>query len=179
MTILRLGPAALAWCEVDGDRRATSRALLNEVLEALGAADATVVTRCDHCGSSDHGRPRTADGAHVVSVAYAADLAVVAAAPASTVRAIGVDAEAGPDRQMPDLAGLFAPRHPPTLREWTRIEATLKADGRGLRVEPREVRLDGMTATVPDGPIVELFDVEAIENVVVSLAIDRGGRSTP
>jgi 4'-phosphopantetheinyl transferase len=112
-------------------------------------------------------------------VSYAAGLAVVAAAPAGAARAIGVDAEAGPDRPMPALAGLFAPRHPPTLREWTRIEAALKADGRGLRVEPRDVRLDGATAVVPSSATVELFDVDGPAGLVVSFAIDRRDRSAP
>ena len=42
------------------------------------------------------------------------------------------------------------------IAHWTRVEATLKADGRGLRVDPREVRITGseteLEAQVVDRP---------------------------
>jgi 4'-phosphopantetheinyl transferase len=109
--------------------RAALRALAAEVVGA-DPADVTVRARCATCGG-EHGRPvlggsRALDALHA-SVAHAGALVVVAV---STDGPIGIDAEPR-DRETPP--GM-------TLAEWVRIEAVLKADGRGLLVDPDRVR---------------------------------------
>ncbi len=75
------------------------------------------------------------------------------------VTAIGVDIEqvaSSDGTSLTELAALFAPRPPPTLREWTLIEAAVKADGRGLRVSVSEVRLDEGHLVLPGGFAVRM-----------------------
>ncbi len=94
------------------------------VAELVGtdASQVRVGRACGRCGSADHGRPVVVaprdSGVHV-STSRAGDLVLVAATRAGPV---GVDVEgtsAGPG------ADLVA---------WTRTEALVKADGRGLPV---------------------------------------------
>jgi len=117
--------------------RATRTAAGRDALRALAAelagadpADVTVRARCATCGGA-HGRSvlggsRALDGLHA-SVAHAGDVVVVAV---STDGPIGIDAEPRGREAPPGT----------TLAEWVRIEAVLKADGRGLRVDPERVR---------------------------------------
>ncbi|MFD2339986.1 4-phosphopantetheinyl transferase [Clavibacter tessellarius] len=112
--------------------RAALRALAAEIVGA-DPADVTVRARCATCGG-EHGRPvlggsRALDGLHA-SVAHAGDAVVVAV---STDGPIGIDAEPRGREAPPGT----------TLGEWVRIEAVLKADGRGLRVDPSRVRSAG------------------------------------
>ncbi|OUE20411.1 hypothetical protein BFL34_01226 [Clavibacter michiganensis] len=119
--------------------RAALRALAAELVGA-DPADVTVRARCATCGGA-HGRPvlggsRALDGLHA-SVAHAGALVVVAVGADGP---IGVDAEPR-DREAPPGT---------TLAEWVRIEAVLKADGRGLAVDPSRVRTAADPAD-PDG----------------------------
>ncbi|MBM7389400.1 4'-phosphopantetheinyl transferase [Clavibacter michiganensis] len=109
--------------------RAALRALAAEIVCA-DPADVTVRARCATCGGA-HGRPvlggsRALDGLHA-SVAHAGDAVVVAV---SADGPIGIDAEPRGREASPGT----------TLAGWVRIESVLKADGRGLRVEPSRVR---------------------------------------
>lgn len=107
--------------------------------------DLRLVTTCLRCGA-DHGQPRFATAPVVVSISYSGDRAVVAVAPRADASAVGIDIEREPvgDPQHPltALAPLFAPSTPPTLREWTLVEAALKADGRGLNVDLSQVEIE-------------------------------------
>ncbi|WP_445443292.1 4'-phosphopantetheinyl transferase family protein [Clavibacter sp. km1a] len=150
-----------------------------DALRALGAelvgvdpADVTVRARCATCGGP-HGRPvlggsRALDGLHA-SVAHAGDAVVVAV---SEHGPIGIDAEPR-DREAPPGT---------TLAEWVRIEAVLKADGRGLRVDPSLVRFEGdatrMIAWI-DGEDARyrVVDVELGSDLVAALA-RRGTQPT-
>ncbi|WP_043671797.1 4'-phosphopantetheinyl transferase family protein [Clavibacter michiganensis] len=108
-----------------------------DALRALAAglvgadpADVAVRARCATCGGA-HGRPvlggsRALDALHA-SVTHAGDAVVVAV---SAEGPIGIDAEPRDRVAPPGMA----------LADWVRIEAVLKADGRGLRVEPTRVR---------------------------------------
>ena len=62
-----------------------------------------------------------------------------------------------------------------TVRVWGRVEAALKADGRGLRVEPATVVVapaaDGWTAAAPDGDVYTGWDVPGPPGVLVSVAV--------
>jgi 4'-phosphopantetheinyl transferase len=125
------------------------------------------------------------DGApFVASVSYAGNLAVVAVAPRTAeVSAIGVDAELDLDRQRDaaGLGGVLGGDREVTVQEWTRVEAALKADGRGLRVDPALVRVDddpaGWTARVPGGGEITGWDAAALAGVTVSVAVLRPTRS--
>jgi 4'-phosphopantetheinyl transferase len=75
-----------------------------------------------------------------------------------------------------------------TLAGWVRIEAVLKADGRGLRVDPARVRFaddaQGTVAWIEDErPRYRVVDVELGRYLVVALArreiTPTGGSSIP
>ena len=116
----------------------------------------------------------------VASVSYAGNLAVVAVAlRTEDVGAIGVDAELDHDRQRDaaGLRGVLGGDREVTVQEWTRIEAALKADGRGLRVDPALVRVDddpaGWIARVPGVAMITGWDAPAPAGVTVSVAVLR------
>ncbi|WP_295783585.1 4'-phosphopantetheinyl transferase superfamily protein [uncultured Microbacterium sp.] len=135
MITLPLGIRVL-WREVPAgaSRRAVSRDLLREALPS-----ARFVSRCPVCGGA-HGRVRVEGADAAVSVSYAPGWAV--AAVGGPGERIGVDAVpfgtgglervlTPESRRMPDSAA----------RRWARIEAVLKADGRGLAVDPARVEV--------------------------------------
>ncbi len=82
------------------------------------------------CGSSD--------AEVVASVTYAGGFAIVGVADHTQATAVGIDAESvsDPRRSAAAMRGIILPGRASSLREWTRVEAVLKADGRGLRVAP-------------------------------------------
>jgi 4'-phosphopantetheinyl transferase len=143
---------------------AALRALAAEITGA-DAADVTVRARCATCGG-EHGRPvlggsRALDGLHA-SVAHAGDTVVVAV---SAEGPIGIDAE--PRNREP----------PPgtTLAGWVRIEAVLKADGRGLLVAPERVRFaddaHGIVGWIDDQPArYRVLGVDLGPDLVASVA---------
>lgn len=141
-------------------RFATGRALLADALSALTPLDGIrLSSTCEQCGG-DHGRPRVFGDRFGVSVSYAGDMVIAAAARLDAVTAIGVDIEQVTSSErtaLVELATLFAPQPPPTLREWTLIEAAVKTDGRGLRVPASEVRLgDDSSVVLPGGFAVRM-----------------------
>lgn len=141
----------VAWQEVaaGADRRATAWRLLGRLLPR----DAVLGNACPRCGAP-HGPVAVTGAPFAASVSYAGGFAVVAAAARRDVSALGVDAEAVADghRGEPGLAAVLG-LSSATLTDWTRVEAVLKADGRGLRVDPGRVRVQasahGWTARVP------------------------------
>lgn len=160
----------LAWERVDPlDRRATSRRLLRMLDPALTQIRSGP---CPRCGGA-HGRPTAPGRDTVISVTYAGGFAIVAVLPAAAGASLGVDAQAG---LSDGPATMDRVRPGTTVREWTRIEAALKADGRGLAVDPGRVRLEdqpgGWRAIVPDrsSPILGV-DANGPEGLVVSLAM--------
>jgi 4'-phosphopantetheinyl transferase len=107
--------------------RAADRALL--------AGFGTVTQHCPDCGG-DHGRPVVAEPGRWVSLSRAGGLVTVAF---STAGPVGVDLESSEAVSRHPAQGL---RHPDAA-EWTTKEAVLKADGRGLRVDPAELVVAG------------------------------------
>lgn len=167
---------------VRGDRAAglaLARALVAELAGVEGEA-VSIVQRCPECGGP-HGRPVVmgppAARGIAVSVAHAGEQHVAAARRGGR---IGVDAEprdAAPGRAeaVRELLGTRDAEH---LRRWTRIEAVLKADGRGLRVDPASVTLAqedrGVVGSVPGATRrYDVHDVGLGDDLVVSLATER------
>jgi 4'-phosphopantetheinyl transferase len=90
-----------------------------------------------HAGVQLEGVPASA------SVSYALDLVVVAVAPTSQVTRLGVDVESSiaDNRRVEELRRMIGTSTEPILRRWTRVQAVLKADGRGLLIDPGAVHL--------------------------------------
>ncbi len=109
----------------------TGRLLVSAALD--GPAHRLEVS-CGHCGSAEHGKPRLRERAIRVSISYAGSAVFVALADSDRVSALGLDVE---EAGLEAGAGAVA-----ELERWTAVEAVLKADGRGLRVDPSEVQLD-------------------------------------
>ena len=166
------------------DVRATGHFMLASlVAELLGAdaRDVVIDARCPRCGLQ-HGRPRVmAPAAAVgigVSVSHTEGTTVVAAARS---RAVGVDAEpahldAERAAAIHEIAGA-APDGAAPVRHWTRVEAVLKADGRGLKVDPRGILFTAiggspLSARVADRPDeYALLDVDAAGALCVTVAV--------
>ena len=160
----------VAWGEVPAGaaRRAVSRRLLAQVLP-----EARFLSRCPACGG-DHGRVHVEKTDAAVSVSYAPGWSVVAMAPGRA--RLGVDAAPrgahGLERVLTDGTADAA--------AWTRVEAVLKADGRGLAVDPARVEVQvgaGPTwrAVIRDdvpAPLVwRGWDLEAPDGLVAAVAL--------
>lgn len=146
-----------------GGARPAAAALAAQLL-GLPADAVRCLAVCPDCGGP-HGQPRavlvdgTPSGAWV-SITHTAAGSFVAA---TTLGSLGLDAEA-------------VAASPDAMRRWTRTEAVLKADGRGLRVDPAAVRWhdDGATASI-DGDAVsyQLVELAQPEGVVLSAVVRR------
>lgn len=179
------------------DRFLLGRMLLRDLAAEAGGVRAEVVevtAVCERCGA-EHGRPRLrwSDAPApppTASLASCAHLVVAAIAPAGV--SVGVDVEPARVAREADAARRSAivellggtPRT--AVRRWVRAEAVLKADGRGLRVEPGRIAFaeagggrgarDGVTACVPDAPTVYDLADRRVEGCLVSLAVARPTR---
>lgn len=111
--------------------------MLTEIVRELVGADLPVGRRCPNCGSTVHGRPVVPGDRLALSVSYGSGAVAVAAAPSAAIAALGVDIEAGA-ADVEAIPGL-------TLRDWARVEAAMKADGRASLLDPSAALLD------PDG----------------------------
>jgi 4'-phosphopantetheinyl transferase len=134
----------LAWARVPdgGARRSVAWALIGDLVPG-----AVLSNPCARCGG-DHGPVRIAGAEFEASVAYAGDHAVVATVSRAEASAVGIDAELvdDPQRDAAGLAGVLGDR-PADVRAWTRVEAALKAAGRGLRIDPALVDVVGSAAS--------------------------------
>ncbi|MGP6203330.1 chemotaxis protein CheY [Microbacterium sp.] len=134
-------PIRLGWAPVT-DRDHRREVAWRLVRELIGQPGIRISNRCPRCGA-DHGPVEVEGVAVTASVSYAAGWAVVALAPAGA-GTVGVDAEPEVDlrRDRTGLTGVLG-AGPATTRDWVRVEAALKADRRGLRVEPALVHVTG------------------------------------
>ena len=163
----------LAWREIPHGmpRRDVAWALLRDLLPE----GAELSHPCPRCGGP-HGPVLVSGAPFVASISYAGSLAVVAVADSAQAAAIGVDAEPAEDarRDAAGLGGVLGPGEA-SVRSWTRVEAALKADGRGLRVDPAAVRIEenpgGWTAHVPGGETMSGWDAVGPRDLVVSVAL--------
>ncbi len=142
------------------------RRLAGELLD-VRPEDVVIEAVCADCGG-DHGRPALPGTGLDVSLSHAGGFIVAAAA---WHCAVGVDVEgahpaAARLEAIGELTGVASVRH------WTRVEAVLKADGRGLRVDPREVEIAGGVGTL-QGVEYSLTDLEHAD-VVGTLAVRAG-----
>jgi len=132
--------------QLDGLRASgflAGRALIRELVLRLGGGPVVPLdSTCARCGD-DHAAPRT-DG-FMISVSHAGDLVVVAVAPGADPLGVDLEANAGHAR-VAELGPMFVPAPAPDLAGWTRIEAAIKADGRGFAIDPRGVRLQPQPA---------------------------------
>ncbi len=127
---------------------------------------------CARCGER-HGAVELTGVPAVAGVSYARGLVVAAVAPSGTVGRLGVDVEldAVDTTRTRDLERMLGRSRQPVPRRWTRIEAVLKADGRGLLVEPRDVRLRVHRASIAGSTTrYHLADADGPAGYVVSLA---------
>ncbi|MEZ3162232.1 chemotaxis protein CheY [Microbacterium sp. BWT-B31] len=170
----------LAWRAVpEGTpRRETAWALLRELL----APGTELTNPCPRCGGP-HGPVRTTDASARPAVAYAGAVAVVAVADAGPGGfAIDAEAESDPVRDAAGLRGVLGTRTGVGLRDWVRTEAALKADSRGLRVDPGTVVITPVGtaawhATVPGGAAVSGWDLDGPPGILVSVALSGGARA--
>ena len=123
----------------------------DESAPAVAPADILVSATCEQCGGP-HGRPTveapSRKGKPVsVSIAHCRTGVAVAA---SWNGSIGVDVEVADvsAETLESICTLVPPASRPAgrrwepVQHWTRVEAVLKADGRGLLVDPAEVKVE-------------------------------------
>lgn len=141
--------------------------------ELLGIEPASVelVAVCPDCGGA-HGRPVLTDSTLQLSLSHSRD-AVVAAA--SWDAPVGVDIESL-DQSAAAVSAIASLTGEASLLRWTRIEAILKADGRGLRVDPGQVSIaevdDHLEGRVSgESTRYRLSEVELQPDLRVSLAV--------
>lgn len=141
-SVVRRSGVRVAWQAIP--RECARRDLADALVASLAGSHGDSITvgrRCERCGASNHGRPFVVGAAVHASISYAGDLVVVAVADSRRVLALGIDAERV-SRVRHDLRGVITPGRGASLRRWTRVEAVLKADGRGLSIEPDRVRIE-------------------------------------
>ncbi len=163
----------LAWRAVPrgAPRRETAWDLLRELLPG----EAELINPCARCGGP-HGPVRVSDASARPAIAYAGGIAVAAVADAGRGGfAIDAEVEAAPARDSAGLEGVLGSGRQVRLRDWVRTEAALKADGRGLQVDPADVTViavDGEQwhAVVPGGDPVRGWDLESPAGLLISAA---------
>jgi 4'-phosphopantetheinyl transferase len=182
-----LGPADTARAATMTVQRRTrfvqGRALLHHLLDELrpDAVPHLDAGRCPDCGVA-HGPVEVADHSAVASLSYAEHLVVAAVASPDRVIALGLDAEhdsATAERRR-DLTHLIGGTPASALRRWTQTEAVLKADGRGLRVDPARVHLHGNSARIDDSSAhYQLAEVAGPAGYLISVAWRGAQRGNP
>ena len=163
----------IAWAEVSPG--APRREHAWRLLAGMLPAGAELSNPCPRCGGP-HGPVVVSRAPFVASVTYAGAYAIAAVAATRDATALGIDAEPEFDARR-DAAGMTGVlgEGDATVRDWVRVEAALKADGRGLRVEPSTVVVarapEGWTAAVPGGEVYSGWDAAGPHGVLVSVAV--------
>ncbi|AWB94412.1 hypothetical protein DCE93_00935 [Agromyces badenianii] len=173
------------------DRFLLGRMLLRElaadVAETgdIGPGEIEIRASCERCGA-EHGRPSivwpdAAGPPPLASLASCAELVIAAVAPAGSH--VGVDIERGRAEASRDaenerrraVTRLIGGSSRSAIRRWVRTEAVLKADGRGLRVEPGAVSFERGVARIEDGSTrYRIIDLR-VEGCLVSVAVADPG----
>jgi len=128
--------------------------LLALITQLTDSDDLGFTTTCERCGA-DHGRPRLQHAPVAVSVSYAGPVVAVAAVRLGDANAVGIDIERRPlgkaDEPLHELANLFGSATPPDIAQWTMLEAVVKADGRGIRLDLSTVHIGEPSSGVLPG----------------------------
>jgi 4'-phosphopantetheinyl transferase len=133
----------------------------DRLLLQAAAAPFAVTQRCPDCGG-DHGRPVVSSDGRWVSLSRAGGLVAIAV---SSSGPVGIDIESRATASRHPLDAGAEPLEPARL--WTMKEAVLKADGRGLRVDPRDLTIgEGPSLTAWDDASFPLADLTLVEFVV-------------
>lgn len=201
MAVIRVGPASVAWVParppvvldalavLSGpdllraaamasdqlNRFLRGRLLVNSlVAELFPDATGWVVSSsvCQRCGKLHAGVGVEGVLARA-SVAYAPDLVVATVAPSCLVGRLGVDVEAADvdQERALELRRMLGASSEPVLRRWTRVGAVLKADGRGLLVDPGAVHLRrGGAWLAGEHTSYEVAEVDGPSGYLISLA---------
>ncbi|WP_292831024.1 chemotaxis protein CheY [Microbacterium sp.] len=170
----------LAWAVARGgraERREAAWALVRRLLAREGHPDALLSNPCPRCGGP-HGPVRVAGAPWRASVSYAGAVAVVGIHP-DTVTAFGLDAEPLADPVRDAGGGVDG-----GLLRWVRTEAVLKADERGLRIDPAELEFteagNGWSARISDRTEAFIgWEPDGVPGILVSVALMRGAASSP
>lgn len=156
----------LAWAPLPPARarRDVAWSLLRDL-----APGARITNPCPFCGGP-HGPVQLHGVPLVGAVTYTQDLAIVGVSAASVVSRLAIDAERADAACPVELSGESA-----GVREWVRVEAALKADGRGIRVDPASVTVrdedQGWCARVPGrGMPIAGRDLDGPDGTVVAAA---------
>ena len=166
------------------DRFLLGRLLVRDLAADAGGIrpeEVNVTATCEHCGR-EHSRPRVSWPAAAgpppsVSLASCDGLVVAALAPAAVPVGVDVErsrattsrtAEAERRGAVTDLVG---GSRRTAIRRWVRAEAVLKADGRGLRVEPAAVVVADGRAHLADRAVDFLIVDRRIAGCLVSVAV--------
>ncbi|MCD2497252.1 hypothetical protein [Microbacterium nymphoidis] len=144
-----VGPITVAVRKHDGARRSpiardAGSLLLTDLVRELTGAEAAVRRLCPNCGATDHGRPVVPRRDVVLSLSYAPGAVAVAAAPGDAIDGLGIDIEAGL-AETEAISGVC-------LRDWTRLEAAMKADGRASMLDPATAVVSGDHVSFPGAP---------------------------
>ncbi|MCS5734106.1 4'-phosphopantetheinyl transferase family protein [Herbiconiux daphne] len=178
--------------------RAALRALASELVDdAVAPAELEVTAVCQVCGGP-HGRPQVdlvspktkgkSRGKRLqASIAHCAAGVAVAA---SWHGAIGIDVERA-DAPIESLAaiGTLIPaaarpggRNWEPIQHWTRVEAVVKADGRGLLIDPADVAIqtrDGaISATTPAVPETDVPGTAVPRFALADIRLDPAVRAS-
>ena len=140
------------------------RALAGDLL-GIPPERVPVSATCPDCGGP-HGAPVIAGSDLHVSLSHADGLVVAAARRGA---AVGVDVERS-TVAAERLAAIGALTGRASVRHWTRVEAVLKADGRGLRLDPSLVVIDTEVASL-GGDRYLLQDAALPEGYTGSVAV--------
>ena len=162
----------LAWAPVPPSRpgrRKIAWDLLCALLADAGAPDVVLTNPCPRCGEP-HGPVQVDDDRWLAAVTYAGATAVVGILPRAGGDRFALDAEPLHDPVREAAGGI-----PGGVRRWVRVEAALKADGRGLAVEPATVAIidvddDHWIARFPGRAPVEGADTDGPPGILVCAA---------
>jgi 4'-phosphopantetheinyl transferase len=136
-------------------------------LTATPPAAVPLMASCPDCGGP-HGQPAIVGSGLRLSLSHGEGVVVAAASWGS---AVGVDTESW-EASAERLAAIEKLTGQASVQHWMRVEAVLKADGRGLRVDPADVTIAGVEGRVRDSERrYEVRDVE-LEGVRVSVAVE-------
>ncbi|MGZ0713054.1 chemotaxis protein CheY (plasmid) [Coraliomargarita sp. W4R53] len=168
------GDVHLRWSRVPPG--AVRREVAWSLIRSIVGDSILISNPCPHCGGP-HG-PVHLDASGIrASVSYAGETALVAVV-FGDYDGFAIDAEPlhSPTRDAASLEGVLGSRTDVTVRDWIRVEAALKADRRGLRVDPATVVVStdsaaSWSALLPDSPPIAGWDITGPEDIAVSAAI--------